>query len=48
MSDACPSCEVNVEPPRASTPITNGTRYAYACTDCGHAWTADDIEERHH
>lgn len=40
-ADGCPSCVVNVEPPRSVTTLAAGFRAAYLCNDCGHAWTTD-------
>lgn len=41
LTDGCPSCVVNVEPPRSVTTLAIGFRAAYLCSDCGHAWTTD-------
>jgi len=40
-ADGCPSCVMNVEPPRSVVEIADGHRCAYLCSDCGHAWTTD-------
>lgn len=41
LADGCPSCVINLEPPRSSARFPGGWTAAYLCTSCGHAWTTD-------
>jgi hypothetical protein len=41
LADACPSCVLNLEPPRSAARIPGGWTAAYLCSSCGHAWTTD-------